>query len=824
MENTLLNLIPSSYIPEVHLSQYDVGRSIPFKLMDGNSEYSVPSGANIKILATKPSGLGFEVACTFSGNIVTLVNTETMSNEAGRFRAELRITSGNVILGTSNFIMNVERSPHPEGTIDGDAETLLPELTLLVERIENSNARIESMTATAESLPEGSTPTADYNETTNVITFGIPAGEKGEKGDKGDTGAKGDKGDKGDTGEVSQTEFDALKSDLSLAVEESTSWDAVSLELEKGYYGNIGGEFNQDNSRRTAKIDVNVGEKYKLSTYTRPASISGLVFFNSNDAVISHFIDGTGTAVTTTDYEFTVPENAVKMAVQSADYEFPPLLKKQLITKEFVGYTKDEIDTMTSEFPKKYGVKWEIGNNDDLGARCFDAVGLSATIGIGATDGSSDFDSIYPWSEIKRCNISKNANGAEIVTFEGETDFALDGTNGDVFVRIPKFYYERYRENGYEYRVISAQGTNVHPVFIEDGKVLDEIFISAFEGFVDANDKMRSIGGVIPTGNKVPQEFLTSAQKNGDNYSLYDNRCVDAVWSLMAVEFGKRNTNNIFIYGIADYEQPNTYSVLTIIEASELTNSIKIPPMSNSLKRTMPVGSNITICDTQQTNVVAQRRITNIAHLTDYSVITFDGDPISVTTNCFVGSAACITNFCELAPAGNLNWHTGRANWIENSTTQNPVRYRWMENLFGNLWHFLPDITFSGLQMYVCENMKDYVMHKKTAPYNPQNKIYTAQSNNGDKSDNLNANYWITDLDNGEFTKGADFGRTFAKNLLSTNAFGAYYYLNNDDVIIANGGGFDHLYRCNMLTQRAWILNTARWFLYGARLMYKHIN
>lgn len=178
MENTLLNLIPSSYIPEIHLSQYDVGRTIPFKLMEGNSEYSIPSGANIKILATKPSGLGFEVACTFSGNVVTLVNTETMSNEAGRFRAELRITSGNVILGTSNFIMNVERSPHPEGTIDGDAETLLPELTLLVERIENSNARIESMTATATPVPSGQNPTANYNETTNTLELGIPVADK----------------------------------------------------------------------------------------------------------------------------------------------------------------------------------------------------------------------------------------------------------------------------------------------------------------------------------------------------------------------------------------------------------------------------------------------------------------------------------------------------------------------------------------------------------------------------------------------------------------------------------------------------------------------
>lgn len=136
MENTLLNLVPASYLPEVHLSQYDVGRELKFTLKDGSSDYSVPSGAVVTVKATKPSGLGFVVNAVADGNIVTLSNTETMTNENGRFPAELSITQGSTVIGTSNFIFNIERSPHPEGTIDGDAESLLPELTLLVERIE----------------------------------------------------------------------------------------------------------------------------------------------------------------------------------------------------------------------------------------------------------------------------------------------------------------------------------------------------------------------------------------------------------------------------------------------------------------------------------------------------------------------------------------------------------------------------------------------------------------------------------------------------------------------------------------------------------------
>lgn len=138
MQDILLNLVPGAFSPEVHLSQYDKGRVIPFKLVDDKSAYSVPEGAIVKVKATKPSGLGFVVNCTADGDRVTIENTETMSNEFGRFPAELSITAGEVLLGTANFVFNVERSPHPEGTTDGDAEKLIPEITLLVERAEQA--------------------------------------------------------------------------------------------------------------------------------------------------------------------------------------------------------------------------------------------------------------------------------------------------------------------------------------------------------------------------------------------------------------------------------------------------------------------------------------------------------------------------------------------------------------------------------------------------------------------------------------------------------------------------------------------------------------
>lgn len=497
----------------------------------------------------------------------------------------------------------------------------------------------------------------------------------------------------------------------------------------------------------------------------------------------------------------------------------------------YVVYTKQESDNRyvqksSENLTKHYGVKWNLNNPDDLGARCFDAIGLSATIGTGATNGSSDFDSIYPWSEMKRCNIKKNANGAEIITFEGESGFALDGSNGDVFVRIPKFFYERYIKDRYEYRIISDSGLNVHPAFIENGAELDEIFISAFEGYIDGNNKLRSFGGVLPSSNELDQTFLDYAKANGTNYSLYDSRCVDLIFTLFAIEFGCRNTNHILGYGIADFEQPATYHTYCIItENASNTNTVRTAKWTTSQKARMPVGSNITVCDTTQENILTQAKITACVDGTDYTDWTFDGDAITVTTNCFIGSAAFNTNWCENSPSGALSWHTGRNDWIANSTTKNAVRYRWIENIFGNLWHLLPDVTFYNFQMFVCRNMKDYSMHKRTSPYMPEGQPFIENSSNGNMGQDIpNVNYWVNALDDNPFTKGRLFGKSYDMSLTSTQAFGGYYYLMSNNRTIANGGGFDHIYRCNITTQRAWISVTQKWYLYGARLMYKRIG
>lgn len=116
-----INTIPNDAITRVHVSQGDIGRTIYFNLYEGSLAYIPTSGDVITCVGTKPSGLGFTVNCTWSGNVVTCVTTEAMTDESGSIDAELVITSGDesTVLGTSNFVLAVEENPHPSDTTDG---------------------------------------------------------------------------------------------------------------------------------------------------------------------------------------------------------------------------------------------------------------------------------------------------------------------------------------------------------------------------------------------------------------------------------------------------------------------------------------------------------------------------------------------------------------------------------------------------------------------------------------------------------------------------------------------------------------------------------
>lgn len=134
-----LNLIPGSVPPVVNVTQYDkTARTLVFNLWDGETSFSVPSGAAVTIRGTKPDGNGFEYTATASGSAVSMDLQQQMATCAGSVRCEVRIASGTQIIGTADFILAVKPSALNEST--PLSETELP----LIEQAAEGAAKIEA--------------------------------------------------------------------------------------------------------------------------------------------------------------------------------------------------------------------------------------------------------------------------------------------------------------------------------------------------------------------------------------------------------------------------------------------------------------------------------------------------------------------------------------------------------------------------------------------------------------------------------------------------------------------------------------------------------
>lgn len=161
--------------PTLFFSQGDIGRDCVVNIFS-RTGLTVPSGSTAKIQGTKPSGMGFSVSCTVSGQTVSFSNTIEMTDEACNIPVKIEITNGGTVLGTARFNMMVEKNPHPDGTTDGTAEQLVPIITQLVNRAESAAESIHDLSAEASTLNPGTPATVAYDDELNKLSFGIPRG------------------------------------------------------------------------------------------------------------------------------------------------------------------------------------------------------------------------------------------------------------------------------------------------------------------------------------------------------------------------------------------------------------------------------------------------------------------------------------------------------------------------------------------------------------------------------------------------------------------------------------------------------------------------
>ena len=147
-------------------------------------------------------------------------------------------------------------------------------------------------------------------------------------------------------------------------------------------------------------------------------------------------------------------------------------------------------------------------------------------------------------SKFRRCLCKKTAEGQVTIAYlnnsnsnqyEDGTTAKLDGTEGDVMVDFPEFYYkwEKVDDNKFRYRFAEY---NVDGSF----KHVPRSLVGAYKGYMTSN-KLYSRSGVNPTANRSTNEFESYATARGQGYQRIDfqQHCVIAF--MLYAKYGNRN-------------------------------------------------------------------------------------------------------------------------------------------------------------------------------------------------------------------------------------------------------------------------------------------
>jgi len=173
------------------------------------------------------------------------------------------------------------------------------------------------------------------------------------------------------------------------------------------------------------------------------------------------------------------------------------------------------------------------------------------------------------------------------------TASALDGTDGQVMVEIPRFYFrQEFEGNVRKWRVspLPLAGYQLHPAFFKNGEIVDYRYMGAYDacvyddsastyiaglnldeniGNVDlANDKLASVSGIYPMVGLERDEFRALAANRGTGWRQQDFWLTSAVQMLYLVEYGDfnsqanlgdGNTNGSYLASSADQnDSPHT--------------------------------------------------------------------------------------------------------------------------------------------------------------------------------------------------------------------------------------------------------------------------
>lgn len=231
------------------------------------------------------------------------------------------------------------------------------------------------------------------------------------------------------------------------------------------------------------------------------------------------------------------------------------------------------IGSMSKILRNPIGGIWGVNHQHsiDVVTRKERSIGLVA--GINGT--ANDFDNIMPWAGMRRCNLADNLT---VNAYYGDPGYVENGSNGQVMVEVPAFYYRQTAIDADNRKIEIATkpkfGFKLHPWFYDvNGNPVQKKYISAYEGSIfdvsagnylltdqqvaDFNtDKLCSIAGAKPCSGLTQNLTLPNTRKlatnRGAGWQQQYFNAVSAIQMLMIVEFSNLKSQAVIGQGVVN--------------------------------------------------------------------------------------------------------------------------------------------------------------------------------------------------------------------------------------------------------------------------------
>lgn len=373
------------------------------------------------------------------------------------------------------------------------------------------------------------------------------------------------------------------------------------------------------------------------------------------------------------------------------------------------GYNKSvdnasQLESITTKLQtlnrKEFGVAFSAFsyNSSPAGRRLGDAIGMVANPSTDTVRGINDFDKYFASTAVNGY-VGADGEFAETAV-DGEPSFKRDGTNGDVWSRFSLKYF-KYVFNSHETEMwitdYPLTGYSPFGAFIKpDGSLRNYTYIASYHAATGADGKYSSISGKNPLYNISHNSQLSAIRDKGSQYCGMTSKDVAFLQFMFCVEFATKDSQSI----MKGCTEMNFQRAVTVAETG-----VQRVIVSNTYAANFPVGCAISIgtvngdrgIGTSYDIVNRKKVISQAAYDASNTILNIDNGGATFNT---------LTSYT----VSTYPWYTGATDSvlgqsgspISNTSGLYPMKYRGVENLYGNMYTLMSDVMINDRKAYIC--------------------------------------------------------------------------------------------------------------------------